>query len=149
MLGLPHWAILDRADGYIGVMIDDLVIRGTQEPYRMFTSRAEYRLLLRSDNADQRLTPFGLAVGCVGDVRRRAFQEKTRVLNEGAVTGKRDFLRGLKENVVVGRLIPAGTGLAYHEARKKAYAEEADLESISASELEAALSEALSEEADS
>lgn len=78
-----------------------------------------------------------------------SFQETTRVLTEAAVTGKRDFLRGLKENVVVGRLIPAGTGLAYHEARKKAYAEEADLESISASELEAALSEALSEEADS
>lgn len=75
-------AILDRADGYIGVMIDDLVIRGTQEPYRMFTSRAEYRLLLRSDNADQRLTPFGLAVGCVGDVRRRAFHEKTRALDK-------------------------------------------------------------------
>ena len=78
-----------------------------------------------------------------------SFQETTRVLTEAAVTGKRDFLRGLKENVVVGRLIPAGTGLAYHEARKKAYAEDADLEAISASELEAALSEALSEEADS
>ena len=78
-----------------------------------------------------------------------SFQETTRVLTEAAVTGKRDFLRGLKENVVVGRLIPAGTGLAYHEARKKAYAEEADLDAISASELEAALSEALSEEAGS
>ena len=74
-----------------------------------------------------------------------SFQETTRVLTEAAVTGKRDFLRGLKENVVVGRLIPAGTGLAYHEARKKAYAEEANLDSITASELEAALSEALSE----
>jgi len=62
------------------------------------------------------------------------------------VTGKRDFLRGLKENVVVGRLIPAGTGLAYHEARKKSYAEAADMDAVSASEVEAALSEALSEE---
>ena len=77
-----------------------------------------------------------------------SFQETTRVLTEAAVTGKRDFLRGLKENVVVGRLIPAGTGLAYHEARKKAYAEEANLDAITASELEAALSEALSEEAE-
>ena len=74
-----------------------------------------------------------------------SFQETTRVLTEAAVTGKRDFLRGLKENVVVGRLIPAGTGLAYHEARKKAYAEEKNLDAITASELEAALSEALSE----
>jgi len=75
-----------------------------------------------------------------------SFQETTRVLTEAAVTGKRDFLRGLKENVVVGRLIPAGTGLAYHEARKKAAAEFTDSESVSASDVEAALSEALSEE---
>ena len=76
-----------------------------------------------------------------------SFQETTRVLTEAAVTGKRDFLRGLKENVVVGRLIPAGTGLAYHDARKKASLEEAELE-VSASDVEAALSEALSEKAE-
>jgi DNA-directed RNA polymerase subunit beta' len=69
------------------------------------------------------------------------------VLTEAAVTGKRDFLRGLKENVVVGRLIPAGTGLAYHAARKKAYTENAvTSEGVSASDVEAALSEALKEE---
>jgi len=74
-----------------------------------------------------------------------SFQETTRVLTEAAVTGKRDFLRGLKENVVVGRLIPAGTGLAYHENRKKLALEEADGEGVSASDVEAALSEALAE----
>jgi DNA-directed RNA polymerase subunit beta' len=79
-----------------------------------------------------------------------SFQETTRVLTEAAVTGKRDFLRGLKENVVVGRLIPAGTGLAYHEARKKSYMEKLDTDSgVSASDVEAALSEALNTEAGS
>ncbi|MEX0619056.1 MAG: DNA-directed RNA polymerase subunit beta' [Pseudohongiellaceae bacterium] len=75
-----------------------------------------------------------------------SFQETTRVLTEAAVTGKRDYLRGLKENVVVGRLIPAGTGLAYHEARKKAVIDEAESDSVSASDVEAALTEALKTE---
>lgn len=82
--------VLDRADAYIGVMIDDLTTRGTAEPYRMFTSRAEYRLRLRADNADQRLTGKGMALGCVSRRRAEAFTAKMQALD-----GARELVQGL------------------------------------------------------
>ena len=83
--------VVDRADGYLGVLIDDLVSLGVTEPYRMFTSRAEYRLWLRADNADQRLTPQGIAIGCVGAERAKVFHVKQQALDEA-----RDLASGLK-----------------------------------------------------
>jgi tRNA uridine 5-carboxymethylaminomethyl modification enzyme len=82
--------IFDRAEAYIGVMVDDLVTRGVTEPYRMFTSRAEYRLQLRADNADQRLTERGVAIGCIGPERTAFHAEKSRALNEA-----REFARSV------------------------------------------------------
>ena len=83
--------VVDRADGYLGVLIDDLVSLGVTEPYRMFTSRAEYRLWLRADNADQRLTPRGIEIGCVGAGRAKVFHVKQQALDKS-----RDLASGLK-----------------------------------------------------
>ena len=103
-----------RTDSYIGVMLDDLTTRGVTEPYRMFTSRAEFRLSLRADNADQRLTPKGIEIGCVGEDRKRAFEAKMDRL-----TGARDRLTST--TFTSGQLNDAGMKVSHDGSRRDLY----------------------------
>lgn len=96
--GVGEGYVPARTDSFLGVMIDDLVTKGVTEPYRMFTSRAEFRLHLRADNADQRLTPVGIAIGCVSNARRQRYEAKAEALEHG-----RDLARAITVTPVSAR----------------------------------------------
>ena len=127
---------------------DSSLIKGEQVEYTAFleeNERLQAEGLIPASGQRELLGITKASLATESFISAASFQETTRVLTEAAVTGKRDYLRGLKENVVVGRLIPAGTGLAYHEERRRKAEEEGDTH-VSAQDVEAALTEALQDE---
>ena len=127
--GRPADFVVSRPDAYIGVMIDDLVTRGVSEPYRMFTSRAEYRLRLRADNADERLTLLGVRVGCVGPKRMQAFAAKAEAIDDA---------RRLLESLSLTPDQAAGYGIALNrDGRRRSAFDLLSLPGLSVSTLSA------------
>ena len=113
--------ILTRSDGYIGTLIDDLVIKGTNEPYRMMTSRSEYRLLLRQDNADLRLTPLGYRVGLIGEERYQTFLMKKQAQENEAARLEKVYIAPAKVNPYLESLgmPPVTTGISLAELLRR------------------------------
>jgi tRNA uridine 5-carboxymethylaminomethyl modification enzyme len=132
LLGKPPF-VLDRADAYIGVLIDDIVVKGALEPYRMMTSRAEYRLLLRQDNADLRLTPMGYELGLISEDRYGRFLEKRRLIQNEIQRLKQTRIKPNAEAngfLAAHRSAPIDSGISLAELLKRSELDYASLEPI-------------------